>query len=148
MKTTNQNSSLFGLGSCLILVLGLATTTAFAGPGGLLLAQQEKNREEIAQRAKQGASAQPAAMPADANGMACPACKTTTLRDAKSVGGPIGKGGHYEWFDVGQKHTCKHCGGEIRVVKGVVTNTMPGGCPMCGDKAALCVAAMTPAKKT
>jgi predicted RNA-binding Zn-ribbon protein involved in translation (DUF1610 family) len=78
--------------------------------------------------------------------MPCEACKTVVLRDSKWVG-PAGKG-HNEWFTIGAKHTCTHCGGEITVVRGTTTNSMRHNCPMCKDAVRCSVAVQTPTSRT
>ncbi len=78
--------------------------------------------------------------PEDAIVMVCSACKTVTVRETKWVG-PAGKA-HLEWFDVGSKHACGHCGGTIKVVKGKTTDSMQHNCTLCGEGAAFCSATM------
>lgn len=78
--------------------------------------------------------------PGSAVVMVCSACKTVTVRETKWVG-TAGKA-HLEWFDVGSKHSCGHCGGTIKVVKGKTTDSMQHNCTMCGEGAAFCSATM------
>ncbi len=138
MKTLRHTAKFVGLGSFLALAYGFTALLAHAGPP-----PQFWNKPTTVAAAKEDSKI----VKPDANGMACPACKTVTLRDSKWVG-PASKG-HVEWFDTGVKHTCMHCGGEIRVVRGVTTSSMQSNCSMCGKDAALCSAAVqTPAAKT
>jgi hypothetical protein len=82
----------------------------------------------------------PAANPA----MTCEGCQTTQVRGARQVGAP--KSSSVVGAVIGRKHTCTHCGGEVKVVNGHLTNSMPNGCPMCGPDAALCGVTVSPAK--
>jgi hypothetical protein len=82
----------------------------------------------------------PAANPA----MTCEGCQTTQVREARQAGAP--KSGSVVGAVVGMKHTCTHCGGEVKVVNGNRTNSMPNSCPMCGPDAALCGATVSSAK--
>lgn len=130
MKTRCTAAKLIGLG--LVFALHASLTQAGEAP-------QSPNRAVAAAKEET-----PPVKRDDA--MACAACKTVTLRKTKWVG-PAGKT-HLEWFDVGTKHSCAHCGGEFRVVDGVMTNSMKANCTLCGKDAALCSAAIqTPAAK-
>lgn len=131
MKTPRFITKSFGLGSLLALAFGFTASVSFAGPP-----PQFWNRPAPVKLATDASKAAPAA---DANGMACPACKTTVLRTAKHVG-PLGKG-YDEWTTIGVKHTCSHCGGKIETVRGTTTDTMTPNCDMCGKDADLCKAA-------
>lgn len=133
MKTRCTAAKLIGLG----LVFVLHASLAQAGE-----APQSPNRVTAVAAAKEGTPP----MKRD-NAMACAGCKTVTLRKTKWVG-PAGKT-HLEWFDVGTKHSCGHCGGELRVADGVIKNSMKANCALCGKDAALCSAAIqTRAAKT
>ena len=68
--------------------------------------------------------------------MACAACKTILVKTPKHVGPP--NKGRDEWFVVGSKHSCDHCGGEMSVVNGKNTNSMQHNCSKCGEGAAFC----------
>lgn len=85
-----------------------------------------------------------AVKPDDSLAMVCGACKTVMIRDSKHVGPP--SKGHEEWFTIGSKHKCDHCGGEISVVKGKTADSMQHNCSRCGAGAAFCCA-VEPAKK-
>ena len=81
--------------------------------------------------------------------MACSACKTVALSDAvymRRSGGEIDDYG-YVWLTVGSKHQCKHCGGEITVVKGKTTDSMQHNCSKCGEGAAFCCVAPAATEK-
>lgn len=121
MKTTR---SLFALGATALL---LSAASLVAGPG-----PQYWNRTTTVTTAKQAE----AIKPGDTTVMVCGACKTVLVRDSKYVG-PSGKG-RVEWFTIGAKHQCDHCGGEMSVVKGKTTDTMQHNCSMCGEGAAYC----------
>jgi predicted RNA-binding Zn-ribbon protein involved in translation (DUF1610 family) len=140
MKTKRNIARILGLGSLLVLAYGFTALLAHAGPS-----PQFKNSPPAIAAAKEDSKT----VKPDANGMACPACKTVAFRDAKWVG-PVGKG-HIMWFGTGVKHThtCAHCGGAIKVVRGTTTSSMQPNCPMCGKDAARCsLAVQTPAAKT
>ena len=123
------------------LLAGLAALS-FAGPSPQFWSQQTTNPP--AQPAK--ATTQPDRSIASANPvMTCDGCKTTELRDLRQVGGP--KSTIVTGIVVGAKHTCTHCGGEVKVVNSKLTNSMPKACPMCGPEAANCIATVSPAKK-
>ena len=80
--------------------------------------------------------------------MVCGACKTVMVRSSRSVGSP--NQNHQEWFIVGSKHKCDHCGGEMSVVRGKTADSMQHNCSMCGEGAAFCCAVSKdepPAKK-
>ena len=79
------------------------------------------------------------AVPTDATvTMACDKCKTVMVHEGRHAGSP--SKGHEEWFDVGSKHTCDECGGEITVVKGKTNDSMQVNCSKCGDGAVRCCA--------
>lgn len=138
MKTSQHITKFLRLSSLLALVFGFSASVAFAGTP-----PQFRSRPVSVAAANDTPRAAPAP---DANGMTCPACKTAAVRTTKHVG-PPGKG-YDEWIRIGVKHTCTHCGGEIKVVRGVTTNTMTPNCEMCGKDAALCKAAVqTPVAK-
>ena len=80
-----------------------------------------------------------AVKPDDTVVMVCGACKSAMVRDSKHAG-PLSKG-HEEWFTIGSKHKCDHCGGEITVVRGKTKDSMQHNCSMCGEGAAFCCAA-------
>ena len=77
--------------------------------------------------------------------MVCSACKTAMIRDSKHMGPP--SKGSDQWFTIGSKHQCDHCGGEITVVQGKIADSMEHHCSMCGEGAAFCCAAPVPAPK-
>lgn len=128
MKTNHLSKNLIGLGSVLALAVGLSSS-AIAGPG-----PQFWNRATPVTTAKEA----DALKPGDTAVMVCGACKTVLVRDSKYVG-PGGKG-HMEWFTIGKKHKCDHCGGEMSVVRGKTTDSMQHNCSMCGEGAAFCCA--------
>ncbi len=128
MKTIRLSKNLIGLGSMLALAISLGSS-AIAGPG-----PQFWNRASPVTTTKEAE----ALKPTDTAVMVCGACKTVLVRDAKYVG-PSGKG-RYEWFTIGAKHKCDHCGGEMSVVRGKTTDTMQHNCSMCGEGAAFCCA--------
>ncbi len=139
MNMSQKITKFFGLTSLLALAFGFTASITQAGPP-----PQFWNRPASVAAAKDTPKAAPAP---DANGMACPACKTTDIRTTKHVG-PLGKG-YDEWSTIGVKHGCTHCGGEIKVVRGTTTSTMTPNCTMCGKDAALCNASVqAPAAKT
>ncbi len=112
------------------LLLSASSVLIYAGPG-----PQFWNRPNPVTTVKEAE----AVKPDDTVVMVCGACKTAMIRDSKHVG-PPGKG-HEEWFTVGSKHQCDHCGGEITVVKGKSKDSMQHNCSMCGESAAFCCAA-------
>jgi len=83
-----------------------------------------------------------AVKPDDTVMMVCGACKTAMIRNSKHVGPP--SKGSEEWFTIGSKHQCDHCGGEITVVRGKTADSMQHNCSMCGEGAAFCCAASPP----
>ena len=132
-----------GAGSIMALGLGLSASF-YAGPSPDYWQTMEKMRTENKAKAVNTVDTSKAADPAP---MSCEACKTVTLRDSKWVGPPSKS--HPEWFTVGVKHTCAHCGGEIKVVRGTTTNSMQHNCTMCGIDAIECsVAVQASAAKT
>ena len=123
--------------STLALFLAVAVTassSAFAGPG-----IQYWNARRI-QTQKQAE----AVKPGETVAMVCGACKTVKLTKFESTL-PNGKGTP-RWIQVGSKHTCENCAGEITVVKGKTTDTMQHNCSKCGDDAAFCCAGSADAK--
>ena len=70
--------------------------------------------------------------------MVCGTCKTVMIREARTMGPPSKS--REEWFTVGSKHSCDHCGGEITVVKGKTADSMEHNCSKCGEHAAFCCA--------
>jgi hypothetical protein len=143
MNTLLRSTKIIGSGSLLALGLNFSASL-YAGPSPQYWQMMEQIRAE--NKAKAVNSVDTPNKPASTL-MLCEACKTVILRDSKWVG-PTGKG-HNEWFTIGAKHTCAHCGGEIKVVRGITTNSMQHNCLMCGKDAARCsVAVQTPAAKT
>jgi hypothetical protein len=126
MKTHRSLLALVGA------VLSLSTTSVFAGPG-----PQFWNRTTPVTTTKEA----DALKPSDTAVMVCGACKTVLVRDSKHVG-PAGKG-YEEWFTIGAKHKCDHCGGEMSVVRGKTADSMQHNCSMCGEGAAFCCAVKT-----
>ena len=123
------------------LLAGIAVLS-IAGPSPQFSSMQP--RKQQAQPAE--ATTQPDRGIASANPvMTCDGCKTTELRDLRQVGGP--KSAIVTGMVIGAKHTCTHCGGEVKVVNSKMTNSMPKGCPACGPDAANCIATVSPAKK-
>jgi len=134
MKTHRSLLALVGA------VLSLSTASLIAGPG-----PQFWNRTTPVTTTKEA----DALKPSDTAVMVCGACKTVLVRDSRHVG-PAGKG-YEEWFTIGAKHKCDHCGGEMAVVRGKATDSMQHNCSMCGEGAAFCCAVKTdtpPAAKT
>ena len=86
-----------------------------------------------------------AVKPDDPLAMVCGACKTALIRDSRQVGPPSKS--HTEWFTLGSKHQCDHCGGEITVVQGKTADSMQHNCSMCGEGAAFCCSAAAPVPK-
>lgn len=86
-----------------------------------------------------------AVKPDDTLATVCGACKTVMIRDSKHIGPP--SKGHEEWFAIGSKHKCDHCGGTISVVNGKTKDSMQHNCSMCGEGAAFCCAAPAAAEK-
>lgn len=120
------------------LLAGLASL-AFADPSPQFSgAQLPKQPAPLAKTTTQ--PTQSTATPA----ITCEGCKTTELKDLRQAGGP--KSSVVTSTVVGAKHTCTHCGGEVKTVNGKLTNSMPNSCPMCGPNAAHCVATVLPAK--
>lgn len=109
------------------LLLSASAVLVHAGPG-----PQFWNRMKPVTTVKEGE----AVKPDDTVVMACGACKTAMIRDSKHAGPP--SKGHEEWFTIGSKHQCDHCGGEITVVKGKTKDSMQHNCSMCGEGAAFC----------
>jgi len=123
MKTRR---SLFALSAAILM---LSASSLIAGPG-----PQFWNRAVPVTTTKEA----DALKPGDTAVMVCGACKTVLVRDSKHVG-PAGKGSE-QWFTIGTKHQCGHCGGEMSVVRGKVTDSMQHNCSMCGEGAAFCCA--------
>ena len=90
------------------------TLSAIAGPGPQYWAQQH---------AKAAAAADAKAQPA----ITCPKCSDSVVTVFTSGGGKTPARPSI----VGQKHTCKACGGEIKSVQGKTTNEMKSNCPVC-----------------
>ena len=128
MKNSHFIKNVLGLGSVLTLAIGL-TSSAFAGPSSQFVAQQEKNRANLAKKTE-------AAKPADASAMTCPNCKTTEVRVDRTTGanGRLSVTHDFE----GTKHACATCGGAITVIRGTTTNDMKGNCPICAKAAPGC----------
>ena len=123
-----------------VAVLGISTASLIAGPG-----PQYWNRATPVTSTKEA----DALKPGDTAVMVCGACKTVLVRDSRHVG-PPGKG-YEQWFTIGAKHKCDHCGGEMSVVRGKTSDSMQHNCSMCGEGAAFCCAVKTdtrPAAKT
>ena len=121
------------------LALALSSISLFAGPP-----PQFWNRATPVTTTKEA----DALKPGDTAVMVCGACKTVMIRASKHVGSP--SKGSEEWFTIGAKHQCDHCGGEMTVVHGKTTDSMQHNCSMCGEGAAICCAVKadeTPAKK-
>jgi len=133
MKTRR---SLLALAAAALL---LSATSLIAGPGPEYWA-----RTKPVTTTKEA----DALKPGDTAVMVCGACKTVLVRESKHIGPP--SKGSEQWFTVGSKHQCGHCGGEMSVVKGKMTDTMQHNCSMCGEGAAFCCAVTgsdSPAKK-
>ena len=111
------------------VALVLSSASLIAGPG-----PQFWNRATPVTTTKDA----DALKPDDTVVMVCGACKTVLVRESKHVG-PAGKGSE-QWFTIGTKHQCGHCGGEMSVVKGKTTDSMQHNCTMCGEGAAFCCA--------
>ena len=116
--------------------LGALASFAYAGPG-----PQFWNRATPITTTKEAE----AVKPDDTVMMVCGACKTVMIRNSKHVGPP--SKGHEEWFTIGSKHQCDHCGGEISVVRGKTADSMQHNCSMCGEGAAFCCVAPEAADK-
>lgn len=142
MNTSLRSAKIIGSGSLLTLVLSFIVPL-HAGPSPQYWQMMEQIRAENKAKAVNSADT-PSNLAAPL--MPCEACKTVTLRDSRWVGPP--SKGRLEWFTVGAKHTCAHCGGEIKVVRGITTNSMQHNCPMCKDAVRCSVAVQTPAVKT
>lgn len=133
MKT---HRPLLALGAAALL---LSATSLIAGPGPEYWA-----RTKPVTTAKEA----DALKPGDTAVMVCGACKTVLVRESKHIG-PLSKGSE-QWFTIGSKHQCGHCGGEMSVIKGKTTDSMQHNCSMCGEGAAFCCAVTgsdSPAKK-
>lgn len=122
------------------LLAGLAALS-FAGPSPQFWNQQTKNQQVQSAKA---ATLPNRAIASAKSGMACDGCKTTEVNDLRQFGGPKSTG--VTANVVGTKHVCTHCGGEVKVVNGKFTNSMPNACPMCGPDATKCIATVSPAK--
>ncbi len=130
--STNLKKSL-----AVTLLLGAFAAVIYAGPG-----PEFWNRTKPVTTVKEAE----AVKPEDTLIMGCKSCKTVMIRDSKHVG-PLGKG-HEEWFNVGAKHTCTECGGEISVARGKTKDSMQFNCSKCGDgTVSCCVAPAMPEKK-
>jgi len=134
MKTFRSTSKFIGLGSLLALAFSFTAAMAFAGT----------NPQFTTKPGTMAKSSDPAKPNAPA-AMACPVCKTVplvraaigTIQDSRAQPRPP---------EVGFKHSCGHCGGELTAMRGKMTNAMQGNCVMCGKNAERCVAAQHPAK--
>jgi len=143
MNTALRSAKIIGSGSLLALVLNFSVS-AYAGPGPDYWQRMERAQADYKARAANPVKTPNMAAPAQ---MSCEACKTVVLRESGWIGPP--SKGRLEWFPVGAKHSCAHCDGEIKVVRGRTTNTMQHNCPMCGKDSAKCsVAVQMPAVKT
>ncbi len=78
--------------------------------------------------------------------MVCPSCKTVAVTEYRPTVGRVNEG-KPQYVEVGTKHTCDHCSGEITVVKGKTTDSMQHNCSKCGEGAAFCCAG-TPGSDT
>lgn len=127
--------SFLALGAATLL---LSATSLIAGPG-----PQYWARTKPVTTTKEA----DALKPDDTAVMVCGACKTVLVREARHIGPP--SKGSDQWFTIGSKHQCGHCGGEMSVVKGKTTDSMQHNCSMCGEGAAFCcaVTADAPASK-
>lgn len=118
----------------LLAIAALAASSAFAGPGLQYWNARRVQTHKEAQAVK----------PGDTMALVCGACKTVKLTQFKSDW-PNQKGTP-RWTEIGTKHTCENCAGEIIVVKGKTTDTMQHNCSKCGDDAAFCCAGAPEAK--
>ena len=114
-------------------ILAGTASIAVAGPSPQFTNQPPK---QTSHREADKAAANPA--------MTCEGCQTTQVREARQIGPP--KSSSVVGAVVGMKHTCTLCGGEVKVVNGNLTNSMPNDCAMCGPDAALCGVTVSPAK--
>jgi len=142
MHTSLRSAKIIGSGSLLALALSFSASL-YAGPGPQYWQMMEQIRAE--NKAMSAKSVDTPTNPVSTL-MPCEACKTIPLRDSRWVG-PLSKS-RIEWFTVGAKHMCAHCGGEIKVVRGATANSMQRNCPMCKDAVRCSVAVQTPAAKT
>ena len=143
MNTPLRSVKIIGSGFLLALVLSFSVST-YAGPGPDYWQRMERAQADYKAKAASSVKTPNKAAPAQ---MSCDACQTVVLRESGWIGPP--SKGHLDWFTVGAKHSCVHCGGEIKVVRGRTTNTLQHNCPMCGKDSAQCfVAVQTPAVKT
>lgn len=142
MKALFRSAKIIGSGSLLALVLSFSAS-AYAGPGPDYW--QRMARAQADSKAKPASATETPSKPVPA-AMACEACQTVILRDSGWIGPP--SKGRRESFIVGAKHTCEHCGGEIKVVRGTVTNSMQHNCPTCKDAVRCSVAVQTPTSRT
>lgn len=117
MKNLRVIKGIFGLGSVLVLALGLGSW-AFAGPGPQFWQQQEKIRAENAAKSNAATTATPAATPA----MACPTCKTR-IYEEPAVPNPADKT-RPRPAKIGTRHYCDNCKGFITSLPGQVTDQM------------------------
>jgi len=118
----------------LLLTLGaaalmLSSNLLFAGPG-----IQYWTRSRPVTTTKEA----DALKPDDLAVMVCGACKTVLVKEPKHVGPP--SKGRDEWFVIGSKHSCDHCGGDMTVVNGKTSDSMEHNCSKCGEGAAFCCA--------
>jgi hypothetical protein len=128
ISTMNTNISSRVMKSVAVaLLLGVSATLVHAGPP-----EGFWNRAKPVTTTKEAKEVKPE----DTVVMACGACKTVLIRESRFVGPP--SKGRLDWFTVGSKHECGHCGGEITVVRGKTADAMQHNCSMCGEGAAFC----------
>jgi hypothetical protein len=117
-------------------VLGLLASTVYAGPGIEYWRRHTKPVTTFKEAHDMG--------PGDMAMMQCKGCKTAMVHTSKQVG-PPGKA-HATWFNVGSKHTCDECQGEITVVKGKTEDSMQLDCAKCGAGSVSCSMVMAEKK--
>jgi len=142
MNILLRSAKIIGSGSLLTFALAFSASL-YAGPGPEYWQRMRQIEAEHKAKATKTVDTPNKQAPAL---MSCEACKTIILRDSGWIGPP--SKGRLEWFTVGAKHTCDHCGGEIKVVRGITTNAMQHNCPMCKDAVRCSVAVQTPAVKS
>jgi len=122
------------LGALLALVLAIIAPAATAGPS-----PQSWTRTKPINTTKEAA----AVKSGDKVIMICRACKTVKIWEPvyTSPSGGTADDASFEWFNIGSKHKCDHCGGEITIVRGKTTDSMQHNCSMCGEGAAFCCVA-------
>jgi hypothetical protein len=119
----------------LLAIAAAAASSAFAGPGLQYWNALRIRTQKEAQAIK----------PGDTMALVCGACKTVNLAEYKSDW-PNPKGTP-RWIEIGTKHTCENCSGEITIVKGKTTDTMQHNCSKCDDDAAFCCAGSVPSRQ-